>query len=474
MQKSNLPICVDLDGTILKTDTLWESLTNLIKTRPWKLVTLLVSLCRGKAAFKHQLAQIQPLAISLLPYNEKLLEWLQSQYQQGTVLVLVTASNQAIAQEIAQHLGIFSKVLASDQSTNLIGEAKCAKLLALYGNQGFDYIGNSWQDMPVWLHARKAFLVDPPAGLEQRVRAEVEVGAIFQEAIPPLYAVLKALRPHQWSKNILLLIPLLAAHQFSSTLHLWSVLLAFGAFSLAASATYVLNDGIDLEADRSHPNKRKRPFASGELPLWMLPVLVLLLLASSLALSWPLPYNFKRILTAYWIANLAYSLWLKKLPILDVIVLAGFYILRLFAGGIATGVSISFWLTTFSMFFFISLAFAKRINEVYLIREDMQAMQRGYRNTDTESLSILGTCSGYISVVVLALYINNPDVTRLYAHPELLWLWCPAILYWISRLWLFIRRKELICSDPLLFSITDKASYMVALTCAGIASWAAQ
>jgi 4-hydroxybenzoate polyprenyltransferase len=470
MQEPAIPLCVDLDGTLLKSDSLWEGLTALTLTRPWRLPGLLLALPSGKAAFKRELARLQPLDPAALPYRPAVLEWLKRQRAEGRPLVLATAADRTVAEAVARHLGLFDKVLASDGTKNFSGQAKGDGLAAAYGERGFDYAGDSPTDLAVWRRARQAVLVNPSRWLERLAEKESRTTAI-RDAAPAAATLLRALRADQWSKNVLLWIPLLAAHQ-TSWARAQPVFVAFCAFCLTASAVYLLNDAIDLRSDRGHIVKRQRPFAAGDLPLWLLPFLLLALAAGSAALCRYLPQDVGLMLLSYAVVNLGYSAWFKKVPIVDVVVLTCFYTLRLYVGGSAVGVPISFWLTAFSLFLFSSLAFAKRYVEVALLRAELANANRGYRPADAESLFILGACSGLVAIAVLGLYIHSPEVARLYLHPERLWLLCPLALCWVSRVWLLVRRGDPVRHDPFVFFMRDMPSYIVALAGAAIVSWA--
>jgi len=280
-----------------------------------------------------------------------------------------------------------------------------------------------------------------------------------------LPALVRALRPHQWAKNVLVFVPLAGAHRLGEGERLRSVALAFAAFSLTASAVYVLNDLADLASDRLHPRKRSRPFASGALAPGVGKALVPALLAGAVAVALSLPHLFGLVLLGYWLATLAYSWGLKRRPVLDVLLLASLYTARLYAGGAASGVPVSEWLATFSMFLFLSLAFLKRAVE--LAGGPVAPGGRGYRAEDRGPIFAMGIGSGYLSVLVLALFVSSQETTRLYSHPVRLWLLCPLLLYWVSRVWLLARRGEL-DDDPVLFALRDPASWAVVVLAAGV------
>ncbi len=459
-----VPLAVDLDGTLVRSDLLVESLFALLRRNPLYLFLLPWWLRGGKARFKAEIAARVVLDPALLPYDPEFLSFLEGERRAGRPLLLVTASDQRLARRVADHLGLFERVLASDGETNLSGGRKARALVEAFGDKGFDYAANAPVDLAVWRHARGALLVDPSPGLESRLRRLVPVEAVFDGRPGGIGPWLRAMRPHQWLKNLLLFVPLLMAHRLEEPALLGQVVLAFVTFSLCASSVYLLNDLFDLEADRRHPRKRLRPFAAGDLPpergILVAPVLLL----AALLLSLLLPWRFTVVLLVYYLFTLAYSLRLKQSPLVDVIVLAGLYTLRIIAGAEAVALESSFWLLAFSMFMFFSLAQVKRYSELRdLDGAGEQAMReaRGYRPVDLEGLAQSGVVSGYLSVLVLALYINSPQVEGLYRHPKLIWLLCPLMLYWIGRAWMLARRGEM-HDDPLLFAVRDRRSWAVA------------
>ena len=433
------PLCVDLDGTLVKTDMLMETTARLLATRPWMALALPFWLARGRAHLKREIASRAPFDPALLPYDEKLLADLRAKRAAGRTLVLATAADSTVAQQIAQHLGLFDRTIASDGVRNLKGKAKAEALVAEYGQGNFDYVGNDRFDVPVWKAARKAIDVGRgPSGW------------------------LRGLRMHQWAKNLLVFVPLLTAHRFEAQAFAHAAI-AFAAFSLAASCIYLVNDLADLEADRRHPAKRGRALASGDMSIAAAALLAPALLAGAIALcAFLLPWQFGALLATYVVASVAYSLGIKRVVLLDVFVLAGLYLLRIYAGAAAVGVPVSQWLLAFSMFVFLSLALAKRHSEVAALPEGeaSKVAGRGYTSSDGQLLAMLGISTGGISTVVFALYITSREVTTLYRHPEALWFIAPLLLYWIARIWLAALRERL-REDPLLFTLRDAPSYLV-------------
>ncbi|GIX23391.1 MAG: membrane protein [Caldimonas sp.] len=459
---ATVPLCVDCDGTLIRTDLLHESVFLLLKHAPWKLVLLPWWLLRGKAFLKERLAQAVQFDWSTLPLNEEVVALARQAREAGRPVVLATASHRLLAEPLARHLGLFDDVLATDGPTNLSGSRKSDQLSERFGPKGFDYVGNDRKDLPVWSAARQAVVVSSDVRLIEAAKSATRVSRVIPSHSPGLRAYLKALRLHQWLKNVLVFVPLVAAHRLTSSEGLVQALLGFLAFGLCASAVYVLNDLVDLEADRRHVRKRNRPFASGLIPVWHGAFMIPALLGASFATAWWLPIEFVGVLAGYFLCTLAYSLALKRQVVVDVLMLAGLYTLRVVAGGAATGIVPSFWLLAFSMFIFLSLALVKRYSEllVTLQQDQDRPSGRGYTVTDLPVLMSVGTSAGMVAVLVFALYINNPDIPAVYDNPLWLWLVPPLLLYWVSRLWMKTHRGE-VDDDPLVFALRDWQSLTV-------------
>lgn len=458
----SIPLCVDLDGTLVRTDTLYESLLLLVRQSPVSLLQLPLWLLRGKAALKDEIASRVLPDAALLPVQEDLLSWLRTQKQQGRELVLVTAADARVAEAVTTHHGLFDRVLASEDGVNLSGERKRAKLVELYGESGYDYAGNDHVDLPVWRSARSAIVVSRDPALLAKAQSTAAVGQVFREPAVKALEWVMALRAHQWVKNLLIFLPLLLAHQIAKPALLSDALIAFLAFSLCASSVYVLNDLLDLEADRQHPRKRLRPFASGRLDLRHGFMVSLLLLAAAFAVAWQLPPRFVIVLAVYYACTLAYSVHLKRLVLVDVMMLAALYTLRIIAGAAATDILPSFWLLAFGMSVFLSLGIIKRYTELMHVkhRGGTQAAARGYQADDLPLLRNLGVGAAYGAVLVLALYVNSPQSQALYQKPYWLWLLCPLLLYWISRCWVLTHRGQM-HDDPIVFALKDRTSLVV-------------
>ena len=468
------PLVVDLDGTLVKTDLLIESLLSLLRHSPLYIFALPFCLLKGRAHLKQEIARRGRLDVALLPYRPDLLEHLRVEHEKGRSLVLATASDVRLAQQVADHLRIFDSVLASDGSTNLSGKRKRERLVSQFGEKGFDYVANESRDLAVWSSARKAIVVSPNQQLVRAVARVAEVESVFGDRRPSLREYLSALRPQQWLKNVLIFVPIFAAHSFIELPLLGKALLAFMAFCCCASAGYVFNDLFDLAADRHHPKKRLRPFASGRLMLFyglaMVPALTVLACVLALMVS----RLFVGIVLLYFAMTFSYSLYLKKMVLLDVLVLASIYTLRIFAGAEAVGIRSSGWLLGFSMALFTSLAFVKRYGELVVMWsvDGDQATARSYELSDAELLASKGTASGYLAVLVLALYISSGAAKALYGRHELMWLLCPLLFYWLGYIWLVAHRGRMI-DDPLVFALRDRTSRILILLMLGAAFLAA-
>lgn len=471
-----VPLCVDLDGTLVRTDMLHETTLQLLKASPLDLARFPGWLAGGKAGLKHRIAGRLALDVTHLPYRAEVLALIDEARAAGRPVVLATAAAPQIAQAVAEHLGVFDQVISSDDQVNLSATRKAERLVAAFGEGGFDYIGNSTDDLPVWRHARCAIVVSRSGRLHARA---VKQGRPVQQVRDPdagLSPWLRCLRPHQWLKNLLVFLPMIAAHRITDPASVLAALLGFFAFSMAASFGYLVNDLLDLGADRRHIRKRHRPFASGELPIAGGVALAGVLLVAAMAVAVTLPRLFAPVLIAYLCLTLAYSLRLKRQVVVDVILLAGLYTLRIVAGAMAVAVVPSFWLLAFSMFAFLSLALVKRYSELRMATDDKATLAgRGYRSSDLPVLMAQGTGSGLMAVMVLALYIDSPTVAASYREPVWMWLVPPVMLYWMTRLWMKTHRGE-VHDDPVVFAAMDRQSQIVALILcavftAAVAGW---
>jgi 4-hydroxybenzoate polyprenyltransferase/phosphoserine phosphatase len=455
-----VPLCVDLDGTLILSDVLWESLIQLWR-KPFAALRASWAMLHGKAAFKEVLAKEINIDPAALPYREDMLEYLRAQFSEGRPIILVTATHQLIAQRVADYLGIFSGVMATEGQLNLGGGNKRDVLVATYGKGGFDYIGDHNKDLTIFSSARRSLLADPSNSLRENAAKLANVDKVFERSRNWLKIVLRALRVHQWAKNALLGVPLITAHLVLDQSAWVSLILAFISFSLLASATYIVNDLHDLALDRKHKKKRFRPLASGDLSIPASLMLGMCLVAASFFITLEfLPRLFLFFLIVYTFLTLAYSFDLKRRLIVDALTLAVLYTLRIIAGAAAIGVSLTEWLLMFSLFFFVSLALLKRYIELDGTG-DGKIPGRGYMTTDIEVILSIGPTSGLLSVMVLALYINSAAVSKLYHTPQVLWMLCPLLIYWITRIW-FLAKRGWVHHDPIVFALMDGRSYIVA------------
>lgn len=473
--KPKPPLVVDLDGTLLCSDLLLETGLAFARAHPARLLHPVLWLTQGKAKLKDGLARSTMLDVSRLPYDLAVIELIEAERRKGRRIILATASHHTLAERVAEHLQLFDDVIASDADRNLSAQQKKDALVQRFGEGGFDYVGNAHDDLPVWRAARQAYVVNPERGLEPHARQLDNLAAVIRSNQPALRDWAKALRFHQWTKNLLIFVPLLAAHRLSDLALVTQGLLAFLLFGLCASSVYLLNDLLDLGDDRHHATKRHRPFAAGRLSLKSgLLAFPLLLLAAFAGALWWLPIEFTAVLAVYYALTLAYSLVLKRWMVIDVMALASLYTLRIIAGAAALAIPLTFWMLAFSMFMFLSLALVKRYAELRQARvkgDTDKARGRGYYPSDLEMLASLGGASGYVAVMVLALYINDLSATALYRHPEIIWLACPLLLLWITRVWMLTHRGQM-HDDPIVFAISDRTSLIIGALFA-LVFWAA-
>ncbi|WP_380875281.1 prenyltransferase UbiA [Sphingomonas sp. DBB INV C78] len=461
---TTIPLCVDLDGTLIRTDLLHEAMIQFAKHHPADLWRVPLWLAAGKARLKQELAARIDIDPTALPYREDLLDFIAAERQAGRPVALVTASPRRWAERIAAHLGLFDQVEATE-SINLKGRDKAALLVERHGHQGFDYVGDCAADHAVWEKSRQALC----AGAATRLRrAPANAGASFPDTGNRWRGMVKAMRPHQWAKNALIFVPMFAGHRTDMDAFVAS-LLAFIAFSLAASATYLINDLLDLAADRAHPRKRLRPFAAGDVAVSTGIGMAGLLFALAIVTSLFLPPGFILTLVAYIVVTTAYSLRLKRAALVDIFTLAGLYTVRIVAGAVATGILLSVWLLVFSMFLFFALAVVKRCAELanLTVQPASRVAGRGYYPEDMDVLVGMGAASGFSATLVLAIYTTQPTVSKLYPAPELLLLICPFFSYWIARFLLLARRGHM-DDDPIVFATKDRLSLATFAICGGI------
>ncbi|MCJ2065761.1 UbiA family prenyltransferase [Methylobacterium sp. J-088] len=460
---NDVPLVVDVDGTLIKSDLLYESALQFLARFPleaWRLPHWLFS--EGKAALKQHLSERADPSIATIPLREETVALIRDAQAAGRPVYIASASDRRLVEALAERVGGIAGVFSTEAGVNLAGDAKARRLVAEFGEKGFDYVGDAAVDFPVWRASRNVLAVAHGGDFSQKVRAAFPDARIVAESRVKPRDVVRALRPHQWAKNALVFVGLVTGHHFDAASTLAS-LTAFVCFCMAASSAYLINDLLDLPADRIHPRKSRRPFASGAVPVLYGVVLAAILAAGAFVLSFGLPVKFSLALLIYLVLTLAYSFYLKRRMMIDIVVLGGLYAIRVFGGVAALGLPQTPWLLMFSLFLFTSLAIVKRCSELTANHQGEQPGEkktlagRGYLVEDLRVLFPFGAAAGYGSVFVFALYMSSPDVAALYTHPNRLWLICPLLIYWISRMFLLSNRDQL-HSDPVVYALTDRIS----------------
>lgn len=461
-QKSapDIPLVVDMDGTLIKVDSLHETFIQLLAKKPLQAFRALFALRDGRAAFKAAVADHALPDAETMPVDQAVLAAIKEAQQRGQKVYLATAADQRFGQQIADSIGGLDGAFASKDGVNLKGEAKARCLVEAFGEGGFDYVGNAKCDIPVWRSARTAVISGASARLTEQVRSEFPNAVVLSQRHRSMTSFLRALRPHQWLKNILLALPTFAAHDFSVG-GLMTVAIAFVSFSFAASSIYLINDMLDLPHDRVHPEKRRRPIAAGLVTISEAVLLLGIVGSLSIGLALLLPWAFMAVLLTYLALSMGYAFYLKRKLMIDVVALGGLYGIRVVAGSVATGVVLSHWLVGFCFFIFLSLAMVKRTAEMVAQGPNTtdKIKGRGYRSEDLSTITALTAASGFVAVLVLALYINSPEVRALYRRPELLWGISMILVYWLGRVCFLTGRGEME-QDPVLFAATDRISLM--------------
>lgn len=463
-----VPLVVDVDGSLITGDTFMEATLRLVAEDPASLLRLPVWWLAGRARLKARVAERVGFEHGDLAFNAAVLETIREARAAGRPVYLASGGATRHVADIAESVGDLNGIYTSDGDTNLTGEAKARRLVAAFGEGGFDYVGNETRDLAVWRCARHAIAVGGGAFLRRRVRALDGQARFLPGPAGSLKRYLKTVRPHQWLKNILVFLPLIAAHLVSAPAIL-AAAATFLALSLAASGTYIANDLLDLPNDRKHPSKRFRPLASGRVPLTHAAALVPGLVLAGLLVGASVSLAVAGVVALYLVVTSAYSLVLKRRMFIDVVTLAGLYTLRVIAGGVAVGVTLSPWFLAFSMFLFLMLAIVKRYQELDGLRAEARgsAQGRNYQVRDLPVLAALGGASGFAAVLVLALYLNSPDVDARYGRPEALWLLCPLLVYWIGRVMMLTNRGE-VDDDPIIFAVRDRPSLGVGVLAVGV------
>jgi len=454
----NIPLVVDLDETLIRTDLLFESFLMLIAVSPVRAIYALFKVLSGRSELKSYIADHIDIRADLLPYDEAVIDCINVAKNSGKDVYLVSASDDRYVKAVADHLGLFTNAYGSSREYNLSGLNKAKKLVTLFGKGGFDYIGDNKKDIPIWEEAAQAFFAGPNVG---SLLKEVSGGKVVSDNRPCLLSYIKCLRVHQWLKNLLIFVPFFLDHTFSGYVFVVAFF-AFIAFSLCASSVYIINDLLDLNNDRTHSRKKNRPFASGEIPIIYGMIVAPFLLIVSAVIGFCVSSQFLLLMMLYFILTLSYSVFLKRIPLVDVVLLAVLYGLRILAGGVATYHSVSSWFLAFAIFLFLFLAMIKRLVEVgdSIRNNSTLASGRGFAREDLPLLSSLSCTAGYMSILIFSLYITNPVTLEIYQTPELLWGVCMLLLFWVNRLLLVAHRGGM-DDDPMIYALTDRISLVV-------------
>jgi 4-hydroxybenzoate polyprenyltransferase len=465
---ADVPLVVDVDGTLVKTDLLHESLMQLVATRPLYTLRLPGWLGQGRATLKRQLTHLVDPHIRTLPLRAEVVALIREAQAKNRPVYLASASDRIQVSSLAEQIGGIAGVFATDGEINLAGDRKAAALTAAFGLQGFDYIGDRKVDFPVWAQARRVLAVTHNSTFERSVKKRFPEAQIVIRAQTRARSLIRALRPHQWAKNLLLFLPLIVGHLFDPR-NIGTTALAFVCFCMAASSAYILNDLLDLPGDRVHPDKQRRPFAAGDVSISFGLLFSALLFIAAAAVSLLLPWGFTALLGLYVLTTLAYSLVLKRKLFVDVITLGGLYTIRVMAGLEASHIEQSHWLLMICLFLFMCLATVKRCSELVRAEKEggVRTVGRGYQVRDLPIIGSLGAAAGYATSLVLALYISSPEVAKLYRNPPILWLVEPLFLYWISRILIMAHRGR-VNEDPVIFAFTDKVSLITGACIAAV------
>ncbi|UUM32245.1 UbiA family prenyltransferase [Vibrio japonicus] len=465
------PLFVDLDGTYTKTDLLFESFIAAFKQNPLILFYSFFWLFKGKSYIKYQLSKHADIDVINLPLNTEFFSFLQTEKSKGRRIYLATASNERYAQEVVNHHKVFDDYISSNQSVNLKGKDKLKKIKEI--SPRFLYAGNDAVDFDIFAHAEESVLVNPSYNAQKKA-TKFKVDKTFDVSPTSIKVWFKQLRVHQWLKNLLIFVPLMVSGGFTDINNITTAVYAFFAFSFLASATYILNDLLDLESDRAHSQKKFRPLAAGTISIKNGVLAGFILLLFSFAVSVSLGSQFSIVLLAYLSLTVFYSIKLKQHVAMDVVALALLFTIRILAGAAAIGVVVSFWLLAFSIFIFLSLALVKRCSEIQSMESEgkQRAKGRDYTINDYAILNSFGASSALLSVLMFCFYINNNVLTNQYQHPNILWLIVPALCYWLMRMWIKTHRGEM-HHDPIVFSMKDKGSLATIGFC-GLVAIAAQ
>ncbi|MFP7571816.1 UbiA family prenyltransferase [Marivita sp. S2033] len=456
-----LDLYVDLDGTLIATDIAEESLVHAARDRTAIGSALKAYRAGGLAGLKRSLALSNPPDVAHLPYRHEVLDYIRNERSKGRRVILATAADATVAHAVAAHLKLFDAVIASEPGRNLKGAEKLRAINEL-SKGPFEYLGDSAADIPIWQSAARSGFVAPQRAARQEMRRDPDAHSlIVQRKISPLQALFTAMRPHQWAKNILVFVPILFAHEYVHLPVMLAGVLAFLCFSLCASGVYLINDIMDIQADRQHASKYKRPFAAGDLTIRQgIPAAVVLLVASVSAGFFFINALFGFVLIGYAILTTAYTFVLKQYSTVDVVALSLLHTVRILAGSAATGLTPSPWLLTYSLFFFLSLAYMKRFIELDRMAgatDNARLPSRNYFASEVQLVLTFGIANGALSVLTLAQYVNSTAVHANYNSPFLLWFIIPIMMFWTYRSWTWASRGQ-IGDDPVVFALKDTIS----------------
>ena len=464
----DLPLVVAVDDTLVASNLNHEAALQFIARYPFRTYRLALWLVTGKDSLAARLADRINPGIETIPLRAGVLTVVRAAQASGRPVYLASAADRRYIEQLAQRIGGIAGIFDIDVDTSLSGEGREAQLVTAFGIKGYDYIGDRPVDFGAWRSARKKLVVVHRSYFGEKVREAFPDALVVTRPRAGWREYSRALRTYQWAKNTLVFLPMIAGHRFDLAT-IASTLLAFVCFCLAASSAYVINDLLDLPQDRNHPMKSSRPFAAGRIPIRDGIVLAAVSIAGAGLVAGLLPWRFAGVLSIYIVCTLAYSLFLKRKALIDVIILGGLYTLRVYGGLTAAESPPSQWLLMFSLFLFLSLAIVKRCAELSAnqLSVTIKSTGRAYRVEDMNVLLSLGTAAGYGAVLVVALYLSSPEVTVLYAHPERLWLVCPMLLYWINRMLILANRGEM-DDDPIIFSVRDRISWLTGAGVAGV------
>lgn len=461
-KESLRPLCVDLDGSLIRSDSLEEAACATLRKNIFDIFRFPLWLRKGLPNFKRELYSRSDTDPTRLPYHSELLEALKAEKAKGRRLVLATGARLEFAKQVNDHLDLFDEVHGTTDDCNLTGKNKANRLAERFPE--FDYVGNSRVDLEVWKKAKGAWVVGN-FSLMRETEKHCHVERRFDPPQLTFKVLRKALRVHQWAKNVLIFLPMFLSHNYFDPSYWMRCIIAFFSFSCISSSVYLFNDLLDIESDRRHPDNRHRAFAAGNLSILKGLLLTPLLIGTGLALGLLLSWEYFFVVIGYFILTTLYSIRIKRIVMADIIVLSILYTWRVFAGGIATETLLTEWFLTFDMFFFLSLATMKRCSELILMEQtkEKENKRRGYLVADLPLLVSVGMSSAFLSVLVLALYLNDHRVSGYLRYPEAMWILCPLLLFWICRIWFKTYRGQM-PTDPLVFALKDRASYLVALT----------